>query len=151
MAGKSEIGLAGDDLAYAGWLCPGCKYDLRGLREAVCPECGTEFECRPKQPRAWRPIVGTTATVIAISLACITIMISIQSCESYVSEIGAGCGTGRLAAKMTLMSEAPVAAGFVVLMWVVTRKVGFARSWSRLAAIASMTAWLASLGIVFAL
>lgn len=31
-------------------VCPGCGYDLRGLVERRCPECGTRFGWRPPPP-----------------------------------------------------------------------------------------------------
>ncbi len=35
-----------DRLSYAAYRCPNCDYDLRGLSEARCPECGGVFNSR---------------------------------------------------------------------------------------------------------
>ncbi len=43
-------------------VCPGCKYDLRGIPDGVCPECGESFsiagllaEAERRSRRVWSP------------------------------------------------------------------------------------------------
>lgn len=33
-----------DPLRLAGCFCPGCDYELKGVRSARCPECGASFD-----------------------------------------------------------------------------------------------------------
>lgn len=33
-----------DPLRLAGCLCPNCRYELKGVRNYQCPECGTEID-----------------------------------------------------------------------------------------------------------
>jgi hypothetical protein len=44
-------------VAYAGLRCPACRYDLSGLREPICPECGEPFDAdvlrNPRRSRHW--------------------------------------------------------------------------------------------------
>ena len=35
--------------------CAKCRYDLNGLREPICPECGTPFDpTKPIKRRRWK-------------------------------------------------------------------------------------------------
>ena len=47
--------------------CATCQYDLRRLRENICPECGTPFDPAapppPKRP-AWLVVIVTTLVVM---------------------------------------------------------------------------------------
>src|SRR3954465_11873233 len=49
-------------LALKGATCPRCRYSLRGLRDPVCPECGTQLTVqalsRPRGLAAARELVG---------------------------------------------------------------------------------------------
>jgi hypothetical protein len=44
-------------------VCPGCAYNLRGLRSDRCPECGDQLELslRLVEPRQMALIVGLVA------------------------------------------------------------------------------------------
>jgi hypothetical protein len=41
-AAEGEIGNVAAKLRDRSYECPGCGYDLRGIKDAVCPECGRE-------------------------------------------------------------------------------------------------------------
>lgn len=43
-----------DTSSASSTLCPNCRYDMTGLREAKCPECGATFTL-DQLHRAWRP------------------------------------------------------------------------------------------------
>lgn len=64
-----------DPLVESPWLrCPVCRYDLRGLAENRCPECGTAFDAEYLKTRFFmgtkqRPLVGIVARFYSMLLA----------------------------------------------------------------------------------
>src|SRR6187402_2969033 len=53
-------------------LCPGCAYDLRGIPEGCCPECGRAFSWEDLQARAlaesMRGSISPMAVVVSLLL-----------------------------------------------------------------------------------
>jgi fumarate reductase subunit D len=54
--------------SYQGLHCPTCNYDLRGLSQTVCPECGEGFDPDELAIKLLAPAWGYFATVIILLL-----------------------------------------------------------------------------------
>lgn len=117
-------------------ICPGCRYDLRGIPDGVCPECGRSFtfdklHADALLERLQRETgIGVSpdwllATILIPSLFCSPLMASARSDEVQVRAV------------WTAIAWA------VTIYWLVRRlDLGFGRGGWRLGWLAFPSAWL---------
>jgi hypothetical protein len=86
-------------LAQRDVTCPRCRYNLRGLTAANCPECQEPIRLHVSGPRPHRPLVWLTRFVIlACAIRALTAVISIAVVFHYWDlYAGASYGPGFLA------------------------------------------------------
>lgn len=143
MAGKPELKSEGG-LAFAGWLCPECGYDLSGLREAVCPECGTAIECRVPEERLWPRWVGGIAA-LAVSVACsmFGLVTGFLSYEDHLRYLGHRCCRG--SGDLWFLGPMPVVLVMAIGTLLIAKRRGFAASVARLGVVALSALWVTGL------
>ncbi len=54
--------------SFQGLRCPACGYDLRGLSQTVCPECGNGFDPDELAIKLLAPAWGYFATIVIVLL-----------------------------------------------------------------------------------
>lgn len=144
MAVKSEFG-SSDELAFAGWQCPECGYDLRGLRETVCPECGSRFDARDFGGTSGVGLLESIGCAVALGSAMLSVPLAIHTgLEQVSSRFCGGC------CRMEVWTVEPS------MLWSVVAWAGFAaacraqstRRVARVGAIAATTAWGTMLVII---
>lgn len=125
-----------EDLSFAGWLCPECTYDLRGLREAVCPECGHQFDSSEMVERVG--FLEAIGWAVALSAGALSVPLAIHAgLEQVETMFSWGCCRAQV-------STGEPCVIFIALAW-----SGFAAAYpnsktrrlARLGALVSTAAW----------
>ena len=127
------------NLVLTGCRCLQCGYDLRGLPEHVCPECGLRFDPAELAEYANRGgFIGGLGTVASLLSGLLSVPMSIEGGLDQIesSYCGACC-------RMHVSTIEPA------LIWIVIAWIGFAfacrwpraRRLARLGAVAATTAW----------
>jgi hypothetical protein len=129
-----------EELLFEGWLCPECRYDLRGLREAVCPECGTEFECRSCDHGWLRWIVGIGALMVSVLFSALGLLTGFLSFEDHMRYVGRQrCCCGNAVEVYTLVM--PFALCVAIVSMVIAKRMGFAAPVARLGVVSLSALW----------
>lgn len=82
-------------MAYAGLICPECGYNLQGLPEARCPECGCQFDpdeltAREQEGPRW-PAKGLVVLALAVYAGVMGyafVRIAMNLAEGHMGYIG---------------------------------------------------------------
>lgn len=129
---------------FAGIVCPKCQYDLRGLSQPICPECGTRFDPDARLGSTRRAVVGWTASAIAVCSAAYVVWSSVDLGSTYFREIGGWCATVRAWVRTEIRTTVPMMLVAPVLACAVSWWAGRGFVLARLAALVAVLGWFAS-------
>ncbi len=124
----------------AGYHCPQCDYDLRGLTESRCPECGRPFstqEIAAYKERRWPPQKLFRALILATIPWCIA-YIFVDAIHGTPDRANAGWATYPFLLVPLQLVLAMVAAGAL--------EASSKRAMKRFGAVLTVIVWFLILG-----
>ncbi len=110
--------------SFQGLRCPACGYDLRGLSQTVCPECGNGFDPDElTRLQIKHGLLQKIRTVIAYTAAILSCLITCKLFWEYhrlpywwMREQHGWCGTERAMIRHLFFDILPIAIGFEFLL-----------------------------------
>jgi hypothetical protein len=103
-----------------GLKCPVCSYDLSGLPDHRCPECGHEFDPDQLAARV-APAVGPLAMCASYGLAMLIVLASFSNARTLTTYTG-WCGTPQANAAVAQSCFVPALFLPIVIIYVMARR-----------------------------
>ena len=132
--------------SFEGLNCPTCDYDLRGLAEQRCPECGTVFEPEAmrldrdrKQREESRRIFGVAGAGVA---AIFSILVVCGSLMSLLRFAGTTWFLSRGTQEMMIRTMMPTVLSGAVIGAVIAWWAGFGFRLARVSVLIALITWI---------